>query len=109
MFCKHKDASSPGYPEKGVEDLYAAGTAAEWQQGKQEEEDINLAYCEKIAGIQYQPESLQGMKETWERVLQCMACKIERIGMHVISIKVESGCNAHYKPQMLWKLPGWAV
>ena len=76
MFWRHKDAPSPGYPEKGVEDLYAAGTAAEWEQGKQEEEDIHLAYCEKIAGIQYQPESLQGMKETWEHVLQFMAGKL---------------------------------
>ena len=64
---------------------------------------------EKIAGIQYAPESLQGMRENIERILQFMAAK--RIKMHQITSKEVLEGNlkavmrlilalaAHYKPQ----------
>merc|ERR1712223_948419 len=64
---------------------------------------------EKIAGIQYAPESLQGMRENIERILQFMASK--RIRMHQITSKEVLEGNlkavmrlilalaAHYKPQ----------
>jgi hypothetical protein len=64
---------------------------------------------EKIAGIQYAPESLQGMRENVERILQFMASK--RIRMHQITSKEVLEGNlkavmrlilalaAHYKPQ----------
>ena len=64
---------------------------------------------EKIAGIQYAPESLQGMRENIERILQFMAAK--RIRMHQITSKEVLEGNlkavmrlilalaAHYKPQ----------
>ena len=64
---------------------------------------------EKIAGIIYQPESLQGMKENLERILQFMASK--KIRMHQITSKeiLEGNLKAvmrlilalaaHYKPQ----------
>ena len=68
-----------------------------------------FAAGEKIAGIQYQPESLQGMRENLERVLQFMAGK--KIRMHAITSKEVLEGNlkavmrlilalaAHYKPQ----------
>ncbi len=40
---------------------------------------------EKIAGIEYNPESLQGMRDNLDRVLQFMAAK--RIRMHHITSK----------------------
>ena len=64
---------------------------------------------EKIAGIIQQPESLQGMRENLERVLQFMASK--KIRMHAITSKEVLEGNlkavmrlilapaAHYKPQ----------
>ena len=64
---------------------------------------------EKIAGILYQPESLQGMRENLERVLQFMASK--KIRMHQISsreilegnlkavMRLILALAAHYKPQ----------
>ena len=68
-----------------------------------------LAAGEQIAGIVYQPESLQGMRENLERVLQFMASK--KIRMHAITSKEVLEGNlkavmrlilalaAHYKPQ----------
>ena len=64
---------------------------------------------EKIAGIIYQPESLQGMRENLDRILQFMASK--KIRMHQITSKeiLEGNLKAvmrlilalaaHYKPQ----------
>ena len=64
---------------------------------------------EKIAGIEYNPESLQGMRDNLDRVLQFMAAK--RIRMHHITSKeiLEGNLKAvmrlilalaaHYKPQ----------
>ncbi len=64
---------------------------------------------EKIAGIEYNPESLQGMRDNLDRVLQFMAGK--RIRMHHITSKeiLEGNLKAvmrlilalaaHYKPQ----------
>ena len=64
---------------------------------------------EQIAGIIYQPESLQGMRENLERVLQFMASK--KIRMHQISsrevlegnlkavMRLILALAAHYKPQ----------
>ena len=68
-----------------------------------------VAAGEQIAGIVYQPESLQGMRENLERVLQFMASK--KIRMHSITSKEVLEGNlkavmrlilalaAHYKPQ----------
>ena len=68
-----------------------------------------FAAGEKIAGIAYNPESLQGMRENLERILQFMSAK--RIRMHQISSKeiLEGNLKAvmrlilalaaHYKPQ----------
>ena len=70
---------------------------------------IEIISGEKIAGIQYAPESLQGMRENIERILQFMASK--RIKMHQITSKeiLEGNLKAvmrlilalaaHYKPQ----------
>ena len=70
---------------------------------------IEIISGEKIAGIQYAPESLQGMRENIERILQFMASK--RIKMHQITSKEVLEGNlkavmrlilalaAHYKPQ----------
>ncbi len=70
---------------------------------------IEIISGEKIAGIQYAPESLQGMRENVERILQFMASK--RIKMHQITSKEVLEGNlkavmrlilalaAHYKPQ----------
>merc|ERR1712051_15313 len=70
---------------------------------------IEIISGEKIAGIQYAPESLQGMRENIERILQFMASK--RIRMHQITSKEVLEGNlkavmrlilalaAHYKPQ----------
>ncbi len=70
---------------------------------------IEIISSEKIAGIQYRPESLQGMRENIERILQFMASK--RIKMHQITSKeiLEGNLKAvmrlilalaaHYKPQ----------
>ena len=64
---------------------------------------------EKISGIQYNPESIHGMRENLERILQFMAAK--RIRMHQITSKeiLEGNLKAvmrlilalaaHYKPQ----------
>ena len=64
---------------------------------------------EKIAGIEYGPESLQGMRDNLDRILQFMAGK--RIRMHHITSKeiLEGNLKAvmrlilalaaHYKPQ----------
>ena len=64
---------------------------------------------EKIAGIEYNPESLQGMRDNLDRILQFMAGK--RIRMHHITSKeiLEGNLKAvmrlilalaaHYKPQ----------
>lgn len=64
---------------------------------------------ERIAGIQYKPESIHGMRENLERILQFMAAK--RIRMHQITSKEVLEGNlkaimrlilalaAHYKPQ----------
>lgn len=63
---------------------------------------------DKITGIQYNPESLQGMRENLERILKFMAMK--KIRMHQISSKeiLEGNLKAvmrlilalaaHYKP-----------
>merc|ERR1712227_1112865 len=70
---------------------------------------IEIISGEKIAGIRYAPESLQGMRENIERILQFMAAK--RIRMHQITSKEVLEGNlkavmrlvlalaAHYKPQ----------
>ena len=70
---------------------------------------IEIISGEKIAGIQYNPESIHGMRENLERVLQFMAAK--RIRMHQITSKEVLEGNlkaimrlilalaAHYKPQ----------
>ena len=73
---------------------------------------MNLLFItagEKIAGIIYQPESLQGMRENLDRILQFMASK--KIRMHQITSKeiLEGNLKAvmrlilalaaHYKPQ----------
>lgn len=70
---------------------------------------IFVSAGEKIAGIAYSPESLQGMRENLERILQFMSAK--RIRMHQISSKeiLEGNLKAvmrlilalaaHYKPQ----------
>jgi hypothetical protein len=47
-----------------------------------------VAAGEEIAGIEYGPESLQGMRENLERVLQFMAHK--RIRMHSLTSKVNT-------------------
>ena len=68
-----------------------------------------LSAGEKIAGIIYQPESLQGMRENLERILQFMASK--KIRMHQITsreilegnlkavMRLILALAAHYKPQ----------
>ncbi|XP_071746404.1 dixin isoform X2 [Lepeophtheirus salmonis] len=70
---------------------------------------IDIISGEKIAGIQYNPESLQGMRENLDRILQFMHSK--RIRMHQITSKeiLEGNLKAvmrlilalaaHYKPQ----------
>jgi len=70
---------------------------------------IEIISGEKIAGIVAQPESLQGMRENLERVLQFMAAK--KIRMHQISsrevlegnlkavMRLILALAAHYKPQ----------
>ncbi|TRY77851.1 hypothetical protein TCAL_06147 [Tigriopus californicus] len=70
---------------------------------------IEIISGERIVGIEYNPESLQGMRENLERILQFMAHK--RIRMHQISSKeiLEGNLKAvmrlilalaaHYKPQ----------
>merc|ERR1719266_613032 len=70
---------------------------------------IEIISGEKIAGIIYQPESLQGMRENLDRILQFMASK--KIRMHQITSKeiLEGNLKAvmrlilalaaHYKPQ----------
>ena len=70
---------------------------------------IEIISGEKIAGIQYAPESIQGMRENLERVLQFMATK--RIRMHAITsrevlegnlksvMRLILALAAHYKPQ----------
>ena len=70
---------------------------------------IEIISGEKIAGIQYTPESIQGMRENLERVLQFMATK--RIRMHAITsrevlegnlksvMRLILALAAHYKPQ----------
>jgi hypothetical protein len=64
---------------------------------------------EKIAGIEYNPESLQGMRDNLDRVLQFMAGK--RIRMHHLTsneilegnlkavMRLILALAAHYKPQ----------
>ena len=70
---------------------------------------VSISAGEEIAGVEYGPESLQGMRENLERVLQFMAHK--RIRMHSITSKelLEGNLKsvmrlilalaAHYKPQ----------
>merc|ERR1712223_1461441 len=70
---------------------------------------IEIISGEKIAGIQYAPESIQGMRENLERVLQFMATK--RIRMHAITsrevlegnlksvMRLILALAAHNKPQ----------
>ena len=71
--------------------------------------NILFSAGEKISGIQYNPESIHGMRENLERILQFMATK--RIRMHQITSKeiLEGNLKAvmrlilalaaHYKPQ----------
>ena len=84
----HSDTCSP-YSLRTILPFYSAG--------------------EKISGIQYNPESIHGMRENLERILQFMAAK--RIRMHQITSKeiLEGNLKAvmrlilalaaHYKPQ----------
>jgi len=89
---------------KPVQDL-----RSDLQSGEVLAQLIEIISGEQIAGIVYQPESLQGMRENLERVLQFMASK--KIRMHAITSKEVLEGNlkavmrlilalaAHYKPQ----------
>merc|ERR1719150_2655726 len=89
---------------KPVQDL-----RSDLQSGEVLAQLIEIISGEQIAGIVYQPESLQGMRENLERVLQFMASK--KIRMHSITSKEVLEGNlkavmrlilalaAHYKPQ----------
>merc|ERR1719150_3258709 len=63
---------------KPVQDL-----RSDLQSGEVLAQLIEIISGEQIAGIVYQPESLQGMRENLERVLQFMASK--KIRMHSIT------------------------
>merc|ERR1719237_1439944 len=65
---------------KPVQDL-----RSDLQSGEVLAQLIEIISGEQIAGIVYQPESLQGMRENLERVLQFMASK--KIRMHAITSK----------------------
>merc|ERR1711971_396902 len=89
---------------KPVQDL-----RSDLQSGEVLAQLIEIISGEQIAGIVYQPGSLQGMRENLERVLQFMASK--KIRMHQITSKEVLEGNlktvmrlilalaAHYKPQ----------